>query len=167
MRAGPGSPIGGINTRPNPTVKTRSRPISRAASVAVFHRVVMDVIEAALKVLDVFQRVLPVFGLPDSATTVTSASRRDGLFKTTGSQPPFCELSLDPSHAFRVRGIPRRERPDAVTRVGQQHNRLDIEGSTALAFAKDFPQVFWLSATSVEFQSERHGASPMALTLDL
>ena len=66
-------PVHRINTRINPTMKTGPLPVLRAFNETVFHRIVVNVIEVAFKIVIFLDRVLPEPRLPNPGATLAAA----------------------------------------------------------------------------------------------
>ena len=121
------SPIQIVNTFRNPTMKRGVRPICGARNVTMFHRVEVNVIEMCLEVVFIFNRMLPETPLPDASPSILFSRVRGALFQSPLFQISFCEFLFYPAPAFREVGISRRQRPDRVKMIRQQHNRIDFK----------------------------------------
>src|SRR5580700_9272354 len=81
-------------------MKRRMRPIANAGHDAVFHRIVMDVIDMSLEVLLVADRVFPVSSLPKRKFAVRvapdfdSRSEQAGTEDSLDSPPPPGEIRV-------------------------------------------------------------------------
>lgn len=78
----------------------------------MFDRVVVDVIEMALEVIFVFDRVFPELRLPDTLAPFVLASGRNIAFGSARGQPTTGKLSFDPLPSRRILRIARRHAPN-------------------------------------------------------
>ena len=108
------SPMAFVHTQTHIPMKTRMRPLMRTTDVAVLHRVPMDVIEMCLEILFVFQRMLPIPRLPNPATPLTLTARGHNVIAAANLQPSLGKLFLQPTPAFGILAITRRQRPNGV-----------------------------------------------------
>jgi hypothetical protein len=90
-------------------------PIADPCDMAVFDRIVVDVVDVPLKIGVVPDRMLPITALPDSSFTPRRLARRAprSLVETTR------KARLDQAPARWVVGVVGRQRPDGVEVVGQ------------------------------------------------
>lgn len=102
--------------------------------MSVLHRVEVDVVKMAFKVLDFFDCVFPELWLPDSAPPILLASFADTTFAAAGSKPSLSELGFDPLPTAGVVRVSRRHAPYRVKMVGQQNDCATIKRMRCNAF---------------------------------
>lgn len=113
-------------------MERRIRPILHAVDVAVLHRVEMDVIDMPREIGFVAQRVFPIATLPQAALAFTGTAGGDPL---AGGQA-VREYCFDEAPAQRKIGIAFGQSPNGVQVVGQNDDRLQIEGMAAAYIAE-------------------------------
>jgi len=133
-------PILGVYTGSNPAVETRPRPLVRTLHQPVLHRVVVDVVEVVFVVLLIFERMLPKLWLPHAASPITAAASGLRLLRASQGEPRLRELLLDPCPTPGVLIVARRQRPDGMKMVGQQHNGVDHERPSRSARSQEASQ---------------------------
>lgn len=98
-------------------MKTRVRPIPRAIDIAVFYRVVMDIVEVLSEILFILQRVFPIAGLPDAAADTPRQTRYvcrwhsvlpEGTLNQSADDLPRAGCGRAP----QVKRNPRQAQPD-------------------------------------------------------
>lgn len=129
------SPVPRINARPNPPMKRGVRPVNRATHVTVFDRIPVHVIEMGIVIPLLFNRVFPEPSLPHAPPSTFPTGTRRGLLLPTRSQIPFSKLFLDPRPPRGIPVISRRQRPDRMQVIGQQHHGGNRERPSLLGFA--------------------------------
>ena len=98
-------------------------PIGGSLDEAVFHRVVVDIVDVVAVVGVVADQVLPIPALPDAALA-TSLTYGRSMFSDGNL---LAESFLDPPPAAGEITVARRERRDAVQVFGQNHPCIDPE----------------------------------------
>ena len=96
------APIAPVQTAPNARLKARIRPSVGTAHVAVFDRVVVNVVHVALVVRSITDGVFPKPSLPPSAFTmlVLGLAKRRNRFVSSFTQPR--KRDLDHAHALGI-----------------------------------------------------------------
>ena len=77
VRAGP---VGGVDSLRHPALKCGCFPITRAFDVAMFDRVVVDVVEVPFEIVFVLEGMFPESRLPDTASAFAATSVTDVFF---------------------------------------------------------------------------------------
>jgi len=111
-----------IHAQTHIPMKTRMRPLVRTMDMSVFDWVPMDVIEMRFEVLFVFQRMLSIPRLPNPTTPLTLATGGHNVIACADLQSSLGKLFLQPTPAFGILAISRRQRPNRMQMVGQQHD---------------------------------------------
>jgi hypothetical protein len=116
---------------PHVEVKGRMRPVSNTCHEAVFHRIVMDVIDVPGEISLVTDGVLPVPPLPRRklATRITP----DGI---PSSEQVSAEVSFDPPPAPGEIRVSLRQGQDCMKVIGQDDDSIDDEGALLPGRAK-------------------------------
>ena len=133
-------PIRRIYPLPDPPVKTRIGPIAHPVNMAMFHRVMVDVIEMPGIVGLVAQGMFPKSALPYPPPPLSQTRTAPALFATARSQISRGEFLLDPAPPRRIPAIALRQRPNGVQMVGEQHQGIDAKRPASAAFAHRRPQ---------------------------
>jgi hypothetical protein len=92
----------------------------------------MDVIEVPRKIAFVAERVLPITPLPNAALAFAGTACRDRLVEGQGVR----EYCFDEAPAQRKIGIAFGQGPNGMQVVGQNDDRLEIEGMAASDIAE-------------------------------
>ena len=96
--------------------------------MAVFDRVVMDVIHVSRKIFVVANGVFPEAPLPYAAFAFRGAARRQPLWVRQGAG----ESGFDGVPARRKIRVAFRQCPDAMQMIGKNHGCVDREGALRL-----------------------------------
>ena len=116
-------------------MKATMRPVRDARNVSMLDRVVVDVIDMALKIGVIANSVLPVATLPDALL-----SARDFAFRSRPRIESSRESTLDEIPAGGEILIMLGQYPDSVDMIGQDANCDRFEASTLLNRAVDLSQ---------------------------
>ena len=108
------SPMAIVHSQSHISMETGMWPLVGATDVAVLHRVPMDVIEMGREIVFIFQRVLPISGLPYPATPLPPPSSGNHEILAANLQPLFRKLLLQPTPTFRILAVTRRQRPNGM-----------------------------------------------------
>jgi hypothetical protein len=158
------APVFGVDAGADPAVKARPWPVFRAADVAVFDRVPVDVVEVTLEIVFVPDRVLPELRLPDSASAVALSALCDSDLGPAEFEPALSELRLDPLPAAGVVRVAFWHAPDCVDVLGQEHDRANVERVRRLTFADDVaedrPGVFGFEDRTTVVSDQREEECP-------
>ena len=104
-----------------PTRKRRMRPFVWCAHMAMFDRVVVNVINMPLVIPLVANRMFPITPLPDTAFAFAFTARRN-VFAAINAARETC---LDQSPAFGKVIISRWQLPDSMQVFRQHHHGVD------------------------------------------
>ncbi len=118
------SPIRRQRPRRDITMKRRPRPVDHVFHMAVFTRVVVDVIDMAGEVVIVTNPMLPITLLPDAAFSFALAARR---YPFAVRQCPR-KAALYQAPAQGKIGIARRQRAQRMQVIGQDYDGIDTPG---------------------------------------
>ena len=116
------------------------RPVAGAGDEAVADRVEVDIVNMALQVALVADRVLPVFRLEDPAPAVAATAPGGSPLLAGGREPIPREAGLDLAPPTGVVSIAGRKGPDGVEVVGQQDDRRGAEWSPTATHAQGLAQ---------------------------
>ena len=120
--------------------------------MAVFYRVVMDVVEVAVEVVFVGDGVFPIACLPDAPIAPLPAGGALWLLRSAGCQPGFGEFFLDPSPACRIGVIAGWQSPEGVQMLGKQNESMDFKR----AVGTTGPQLFAQNCSRHRVEEERN-----------
>ena len=99
-------------------------PCVRAIDVAVLHRVVMNVIQMAIAIVFVSNRVFPKPALPDAARPLADAGAESRLLAAAGGEVASREGGLDQGEPPGKIRVAIGQRDEQMQMTVQQHDRL-------------------------------------------
>lgn len=112
------------------------RPFAGGARITMLDRIEMNIIAMPLKIALVSQSVFPVASLPNTTLALALAASGNLL----ACLDTMREECFDQPPSGRIIGVSRRERPDRVQMVGQDHDRIESEGMARTDSAKSLAQ---------------------------
>ena len=121
------SPIFGIKPFGDGLVERGPWPIADASDVAMFNRVVMDVMIMIFEIGRIADEMFPKPLLPNAATAGLPCWSAHPRFPAPGSDPFPRETGLDLADTAGEIGITRRQCPDHVQMIWQKDHGRDFE----------------------------------------
>ena len=106
-------------------VKARIGSVRHPRHIAMFDRIVVEIVAMAFKILVITDLVFPITVLPDGLFAFVLKGRRAGGFERSVTMAG--EMGFDPHPAGRIIGIVRWQSPEAMQVIGQNHHRVDTE----------------------------------------
>ena len=120
----------------------------------MLHRVVMDIVDMRLQIPLVPDQMLPVATLPDTSLAFRGAARAHALAFGNATR----EACLDKRPARRVVHIARRQLPDGMQMIREQHHGHDLKRMTEPDRANDLAQaVRLIGEQGASTVRQRHG----------
>jgi hypothetical protein len=132
----PTGPIGRIDPQLHEPVERGMRPPACRPRMTVLDRIEVNVIAMPLEIALIPQGMFPVPPLPDAAFAFPLAAIRYPLACLDATR----EERLDQAPPRRIVCISRRQGPDSVQMVRQDHDRIERERMARPHIAKSFPQ---------------------------
>jgi|GEM_PF-4469384 len=97
----------------------------------------MNVIEVVIEIVVVFNRVLPIFRLPNPPASIVFSPLRDNAFSSAIRQPALSELGFDPLPSSRVICISVWHIPDRMKVIVEKDGGDDFKRVGGLTLPHD------------------------------
>ena len=134
------TPIGRVLAERHVPMKRRPRPIHNPRHQPVLERIDMHIIDTPLEIRLIAHRVLKESPLQHTTLSPPLPTRRPGQLATAAAEKLLRESTLDLPPPQRISVVPRRQRPNRVQMIRQQHDRVDSKRMTPANFPKRLPQ---------------------------